>query len=260
MNRVLSPLRRAWDRASEVWGACARGAEQWSADSSLAIPALRNANPLPILLFLALTQAGSHRLGGVLVGGGASITPYWPGAGLGLVGVLVLGARYYPVFFVLYFLSGLERGVNVPASLGIAAAGLLRNLAGAWIYTQIVKRKALLAHFADLVAIVTASCVAPICSAVLGTACLLWGRYYPPGSWQGLAGRWWVSDMLALVILTPVLVSLIEYTRRPHHTLRSHLRAVGEVILTIAATAALGYFVFFVPKAPRCCCPSLDLS
>ncbi len=248
MNRVLSPLRRAWDRASKVCGACAKGAETWTDGSSLAVPALRNANPLVVILVLAMAHAASHRLGAVLVGGGAPITPFWPGAGLGLAAVLVLGARYYPVLFALYFLSALERGVIWPASLGIAAAGLARNLAGAWIYSQIVKRKVLLGHFADLVGIVIASCLAPICSAGLGTACLLLGHYYPLASWQAVAGRWWVSDMLALLAATPVLVSATQYLLLPDHSVRSHLRAVGEAILTIAVASVVSYLVFFRPE------------
>jgi signal transduction histidine kinase/CheY-like chemotaxis protein/integral membrane sensor domain MASE1 len=250
VNRVLSPLWRAWDRASKVWGDCAGGAERWTHTASpLAIPALRNANPLLVTFFLAVTQAGSHRIGGALVGGGASITPYWPGAGLGLIAVLVLGARYYPVLFALYFLSGLERGVMWQTSLGIATAGLVRNLAGAWIYSQIVKRRAVLGHFADLVAIVTASCLAPICSSGLGTASLLLGRYYPLSALQSVAGRWWVSDMLALLALTPVLVSLAEYLLEPGHRITSHLRALAEPMLTIVVAGAVSYLVFFRPES-----------
>jgi signal transduction histidine kinase/ActR/RegA family two-component response regulator/integral membrane sensor domain MASE1 len=234
-----------------VWGVCAKGAEKWTHTASpLAIPALKDANFLLIILFLALLQAGSHRLGGALVGGGASITPFWPGAGLGLVAVLVLGWRYYPVLFALYFLSAVERGVMWQASLGIATAGLTRNLVAAWIYSRIVRRKALLGHFAEPLAIVTASCVAPICSASLGTASLLSGRYYPLAAWQSVAGRWWVSDMLALLALTPVLISGAEYLIEParlHHP-KPHLRALGEAILTIAFAAAASYLVFFRPE------------
>jgi signal transduction histidine kinase/CheY-like chemotaxis protein len=175
----------------------------------------------------------------------------WPeAAAVDLVAVLVFGPRFWPVLGLFYFGSALEHGAPWIASIGVAIAGLLRTMAGAWLYDQIRSRRSWLAHFDDLVAVPVVAVLAPVFSASLGALSLVAAHVIPASGWSQLAGSWWVSNMLGLIVLTPVLTNAAKYAATAEHFWSLEIRPVLENTLCFFIAACVVYAAFFLPAPP----------
>ncbi len=235
-------MRRAWNLL--FWRPTPA---EWG--GSLSSAKLRNANYWLIAVLLAIAHAGSSWIGYFLLNG-PQVAPVWPEAAIDLVAVLVFGPRLWPVLFLCYFGSGVERGAPWLPSLGIAFAGLLRTMVAAWLYDRILRRRIWLAAFDDLVAIPAVAAFAPIFSASLGTVSLLAGLNVPISNWATTAGMWWVSDVLGLLVLTPVLVSAARYAAMTERFLSASVRSIIQTTICLAIAAGVGYGALFLPAPP----------
>jgi len=117
---------------------------------------------------------------------------------------------------------------------------------GAWLFSRASRAKKLLGYFEDLAGIAMAGLVAPAFSTVIGTFSLVFGKYFPPDQWVTVAGRFWVSDSLGILVVAPVLMLLARtiVARR----LDVSLTFVLKTTFFTACVASTSYFIFFKPQ------------
>ncbi len=242
---ATSPLQLVWTEfVRSVWARQTTG----RADGGLFANSSLSRTPyLLVAILLAVAHIGSSKMGYLFISGGTQVTPIWPEAGLDLVVLLVFGVRYWPIILAAYFVSSLERGVTWVPSLGMAAGGLARTLAGVWIFERVSRVRKSLEHFEDLLSIVAAALLAPLFSATIGTISLILGGRFPIDQWGAVAGRFWVGDALGVLTVAPALLGLAQCA--------AGLTQFGNWVawvkaLVFAPCVALAcYFIFFRPAA-----------
>ena len=239
-------LGQTWARARG--GARFRMFLSWFHEDSFSPSPLRRA-PYPLVAaLLAIAHLGCTKIGWLLLGGGAQVTPVWPEAGFDIVALLLFGTRYWPILLAANFVGILQDGIPWLPSAGAAVAAIGRALVGVWVYAAVARMKPLVGHFLDLAAVMLVSLIAPIVSTILGTFAFELTNVFPPGEhWQNVASRYWVSDSLGIVTMLPVLLALAHAL-----TNRDEQRRRVPLVLTAFFVAGVGlgcYAVFFRPEA-----------
>jgi PAS domain S-box-containing protein len=182
-----------------------------------------------------------------------AITPWNPPAGLSLAFLLLAGLRVAPALAVAALVADvLVRGGGVHLGLSI-----LSSLVIAGFYTAVA---ALLIHVARIdtalrrlrdVAWLAGTAVPA--SLVVATAYVglhAMAGLIPPQDVGTSVLRFWIGDMIGIVVTTPVLLA---FARRPLQYLPSASRRGVETVAQVAATAAaLGVVLWLgAPEAPR---------
>jgi len=198
-----------------------------------------------IAAFIGLAHLLSSWFGYLLLSGGAQVTPVFPEAGLDLVIVLVFGTRYWPVLLAAYFASSVWRHVPWLPSCGVAAAGLIRTFAAAWLVRLVASFKKIIGHFEDLVAIAMAPAAAPALASSFGTVCLILGHRFPAAQWTTVLSRWWISDALGILTITPLLLAGARF-RSLARGKHGRWFPLSATLYTACASAGC-YFIFFRP-------------
>jgi signal transduction histidine kinase/CheY-like chemotaxis protein len=171
----------------------------------------------------------------------------WPEAGIDLVALLLFGTRYWPVLLAAYFVSSAERrGVTLFSASGMAIASIVRTLTAVWMFRQISRMKKHLGHFEDLAGTIVATLIPPALAAGLGTLILILGGRFPAAQWGVVAGRWWISDGLGTLTVTPALLLLARWVAG----LKTGVDRVAAIqTMGFAAFVAVAcYFIFFGPS------------
>jgi two-component system sensor kinase FixL len=173
------------------------------------------------------------------------ITPWNPPAGLSFALLLRFGWGFAPAVFAAVVLSDLLfRDVReAPWALALAAAVIAGGYAAAALFLRrkvrvspaLDRRNDLIALLG--VALAAASVIAPVVIAIFCAGGLLrWGDF------TGLALRFWVGDVLGIVVLAPFLLLMLAEGRRWPALVRPG--AAVEYGLQLAAIA-VGLFVIF---------------
>jgi two-component system sensor kinase FixL len=178
------------------------------------------------------------------------ITPWNPPAGLSFALLLYFGWRFAPAVFAAVLLSDLVvREVRASAWAVPLAAGLIAG--GYALAAEVLRRNVRVSPALDRrndlvallgVALAAASAIAPAAVAVFCAAGLL-----PWRDFAELALRFWVGDVLGIVVLAPfLLLTFAEVRRWP--ALARHETAI-EYGLQLAAIGAGLWIIFGLERA-----------
>ena len=193
---------------------------------------------------LFLVHLGLAQLGWLLLFG-STLTPVWPSAGVDLVALLVFGPRFWPVLFAAYLTSIHQHTPTWAAAFGTAFANCWLPLIGVWLFNTISRRKTL-GHFEEVAAITGTALLSPLVPTAAGTAILILGHTVPANQWQNLSLQWWISDVLGVLILTPVLLGIGKCATGLSPF--CDRKGIAKTILLAAAVGAGCYFVFYHPE------------
>jgi signal transduction histidine kinase/integral membrane sensor domain MASE1 len=202
---------------------------------------------LPVAALLFAIHVGSVRLGYLLLDNSSQITPIWTAGALGLVSLLLFGARYWPVLFLAFMAGGMQRHLPWWPCAGVVLGGVLRTLAGVWIFRLFTKFKKQPGPFDDLATIVLAGVVSPLFSSSLGTASLVLGGVVPADRWATSVANWWLGDALGILIAGPPLLVIARLIASRGWRWNWSL-AVQALSLTFVVAGAC-YVVFFRAEA-----------
>jgi|GEM_PF-647773 len=168
------------------------------------------------------------------------ITPWNPGAGLGLVMVLLFGRRTIPYLFFAPFAADLVNlQMPLPWSaelLGAAVFGGAYAAASLLLLRPNVRFDPTLSSLRDLVLLIVAAAISAAVVAAGYVGAMMASGLLPLNAVAGATLRYWVGDLIGIVVVTPF--ALIALTRP-----RS-LRASAETVLQIAAIIAALALVF----------------
>jgi signal transduction histidine kinase len=166
-----------------------------------------SANPLLQTTVLALFYFVACKLGLRLAIVHPSATAVWPGTGIALAAILLLGYRMWPGVFIGSFFVNLATAGTVVSSLGIATGNTFEALAGAFLVARFANGRKAFENAEDIFRFVIFACAfATTIGASAGTATL-----FATGIAKGLDPTpvwmtWWLGDMTGAILVTPCLL------------------------------------------------------
>ena len=139
-------------------------------------------------------------------------TPIWPGAGLNLAAILLLGYRVWLGAFLGEFIHtlSLQQGLTTAGffvSLSAAIGNISETLLAAYLIQRFIQDRPLFGRVRDaFYFVVLAGSISPLASATIGvTGLCLVGK----APWTAYAEIWrtvWIGDAVGILVLTPVLL------------------------------------------------------
>jgi len=204
---------------------------------------------LPVAAALLALHLAAVWLGYHIIDSSLQEAPVWTAGALGLVSLLLFGSKYWPVLFLAYLAGGFQRHLFWPACMGVALGGVLRTLAGVWIFRLLTKFKQQLGPFDDLIAVAVAGFASPLFSAGIGTASEVLFGMIPLDRWSSAALTWWMGDTLGILTVVPVLLVIGRLLCSPGRRWNASV-AVQTLALTLLVAGGC-YIVFFQQAASR---------
>jgi signal transduction histidine kinase len=191
------------------------------------------------LLYFAAAQAG---LMFAVVGN--TVTLAWPPSGIALVAILVFGYRITAGIALGAFLANAWTGLPILLAAGIAIGNTLEPVAGAWLLARLAGFRNTLDRRRDVFAlIILAAIFSTTISAFAGVASLTLGGMVPFGDYAPVWLKWWLGDMMGVLVVAPPLLVWLTHPR-PAFTL---LKTVEAVVLFVTLLV-VSYLIFATPE------------
>lgn len=170
-------------------------------------------NPLMLrpALGLAIGFFVAHTLSLSLIRFGGPLAPAWPPVGIALAALFALPRSHRPLVFVGYItldtLSNALQGFTSVSSLSYLAV----SLSEIWLAEWILRRFATMPlHFAKVRDVITLLLGTTVATAMASIPAAFIAQARSPDTLLESAAVWWVGDMLAFVIITPLTVLLLD--------------------------------------------------
>jgi two-component system, LuxR family, sensor kinase FixL len=189
--------------------------------------------------------------------GPVDITTWNPGTGLSLALGLLFGRRMIPLLFLVPLLSDLILNqAPVPWGLELSFVALIGagySAALLFLLRPSLKFDPGLSSMRDLVLLMIAALVSTAFVASSYVAATILAGLLPPNDFAAAAFRYWVGDMIGIMVVTPFVLIVLTYT----HVLRASFETVLQFAAIIGALAIMfGYaeeqrfqlfYVLFLP-------------
>ncbi|QBR01185.1 MASE1 domain-containing protein [Paraburkholderia pallida] len=189
---------------------------------------------------VALAYFAGARLGLAYAVVGGAISLVWPSSGIALVAVLTLGPAVAPGIAIGSFLANVSGGVPVPVAAVIGTGSMVAPLTAAIVLEHATRFQIALERIGDVLAFIgIAAVLSTAISAVVGTTALLGGGLVAGAEYVAAFLKWWLGDMMGVLVVAPPLLSLLSYS----NPVRSAAQIVEACGLTIA-TVWVGYLIF----------------
>jgi signal transduction histidine kinase len=193
---------------------------------------------------LALLYVATARLGLSYAVVGNSVTLLWAPSGIALAALLVYGYRLAPGIALGALLANAWTGVPLLTASGIAMGNTLEAMTGAFLLTRLAGFHNALDRRRDVFAlIVLAALGSTMLSASLGVAALALGGTIPFSEYGSVWLKWWLGDMLGVLVVAP---PLLVWFSQP----RLHLSplALFEAAGLVVALLVVGHTIFGAPE------------
>jgi len=200
---------------------------------NLATDRLRYALAVAVLATVYVVAA---RAGLMLDAVAGFAAPVWAPSGLALAALLILGPRVWPGVFVGAFAANLITGAPVPVALGIGVGNTLEAVLAVYALRRIPDFQISLERLADATGlIVLAAGLSTMVSATIGVASLYFGGIIPLDQITETWRTWWLGDLIADLLVAPVLLVWASRPRGLHHPER-RLEALALGISIVGAS------------------------
>jgi len=169
-------------------------------------------------------------------------SPVWPAFGISLAGLLLGGPRLWPAIFVGRFLAGVIIGSQQPlwAELAIAGVNAFADGFGAWLLIRYGRIDPRLPALRDVLWLAFGVAASAAISALLGSTVLAASSGLSAGGAAGLWLGWWLGNVVAGLIVTPLILT---WARR-----EAYRRSLGRWLhlaacLGFVTAVAFGVFI-----------------
>ncbi|MEM5438785.1 MASE1 domain-containing protein [Paraburkholderia diazotrophica] len=194
------------------------------------------------IVALAYYAGAKTGLAYAVVGGAISLV--WPSSGIALVALLALGFRVAPGIAIGSFLANVSGGVPVAVAAIIGTGSMVGTLTAAIVLNRVTRFQITLDRINDVLAFIgVAAVMSTAVSALVGTTALLAGGLVPATQYVAAFLKWWLGDMMGVLVVAPPLFSFLTYS----NPVRSAEQAIEACALTIA-TFWVSYLVFGAPQ------------
>jgi signal transduction histidine kinase len=200
----------------------------------------QHALPYPVsFLLVGGVYFVAGKLGLTLAAVHPSATAIWPGTGIALASVLVLGYRMWPAIFVSAFLVNSTTAGSLATALGIASGNTLEALAGAFLVNRFAGGRGALRRAPDTFRYAGLVCLACTISATLGLVSLLLTGFARGPDLGPIWLTWWLGDLGGALVVAPFL---LLWSR--DRSVRWERSQVGEAAALLACQVILAWTVF----------------
>ena len=173
-------------------------------------------------------------------------TLVWPPSGLALAALLVFGSRLWPGVLIGAFVANLLAGAPLPVAVGIGIGNTLEAVLAVYALRRIPGFQVSLERLADVMGlIVLAAGLSTMVSATIGVTSLYLGGIISPSQLAETWRAWWLGDLIADLLVAPVLLVWASASRKPTDPKR-RLEALALGISVIAASL----LIFGGPAGP----------
>lgn len=193
-----------------------------------------------VLVGLAAAYSAAGKLGlSYFALRNVSVSPVWPGTGIALAALLVLGLRVWPAIFVGAFLVNFTTTGHLWSSVAIAVGNTVEGVVGALLVHRFAGGRRAFERPQDVFKyVLLAGLVATLVSPTIGVTSLRlaglmqWPEY--GGNWL----TWWLGDAAGALVFAPPLVL---WSSRPV------IARPREALALLAAALLVGMLVFTSP-------------
>jgi diguanylate cyclase (GGDEF)-like protein len=169
-----------------------------------------------------------------------SASSVWPGTGIALSAILLLGYRVWPGVFIGAFLANVTTAGSVTTSLGIALGNTLEGLIGARFLHCFANGRDAFDRARDILKFVfLAATLSTVISATIGVTSLSLGGFLQSKDFGRIWFTWWLGDTIGSILLTPLLVL---WSINPR--IRWNLSQICERILFLSLFVLLNLVIF----------------
>ncbi|SEJ81134.1 MASE1 domain-containing protein [Paraburkholderia diazotrophica] len=194
------------------------------------------------IVALAYYTGAKIGLAYAVVGGAISLV--WPSSGIALVALLALGFRVAPGIAIGSFLANVSGGVPVAVAAAIGTGSMVGALTAAIVLSRATRFQITLDRINDVLAFIgVAAVMSTAVSALVGTTALLGGGLVPVTQYVAAFVKWWLGDMMGVLVVAPPLFSFLTYSN-PVRSAEQAIEACGLII----ATFWVSYLVFGAPQ------------
>lgn len=195
------------------------------------------------LLLVALLYLGAARAGLAHAVVGSTVTLIWAPSGIALAALLVHGPLMGLGVFLGAFLANAGTDIPLAAALSIATGNALEALMAAHLL-GVARFRGDLASLRDVLALIAlAALLSPLPSALIGVTTLSLLGTVASADYATVALKWWLGDMMGVLVVTPLLLLLGQPLRPPSW------RAALEMLALLAALSLVGLKIFGAPAA-----------
>ena len=175
---------------------------------------------------------------------GGAISLVWPSSGIALVALVALGLRVAPGIAIGSFLANVSGGVPIAVAAMIGAGAMVGSLAAATLLNRAARFQISLGSVHDVLAFISlAAVLSTAISALIGATALLEAGLVPIAEYGAAFLKWWLGDMMGVLVVAPPLFSLLAYS----NPVRSAARTVEACGLTVS-TFWVSYVIFGAPQ------------
>jgi signal transduction histidine kinase len=194
---------------------------------------------LAAILGLAAVYVVTARLGLSLDAVAGFATLVWPATGIALAALVRFGYRLWPGVFIGAFVTNLLTGAPPLVALGIGVGNTLEAIVGTYALRRIAGFRPSLDRLPDVVGlIVLAAMFSTAVSATIGISSLYLGGIVPLAqawtAWQA----WWLGDLIADLVVAPVLL-VWGAMPRVRTTTERFLEAVALVLAVVGVNVLI---------------------
>lgn len=201
-------------------------------------------NTFVLLVAVTLLYIVSARLGLAFSVVGNTVTLVWPPSGIALVALLLFGYRLAPGIFLGAWIANVSTGLPIEQSALIALGNVGEALAGTFLLTRFTGFRTDLSRRRDIFSLFfLAACVATSVAATVGAFALVWGRVVDFSGYFTVWIKWWLGDMMGILVIAPFLLVCMEH---PWRFPRSG--QVLEGALLLLSVIVVSYNVFGIPE------------
>jgi integral membrane sensor domain MASE1 len=177
-----------------------------------------------------------------------SATAVWPGTGIALAAILLLGYRVWPGIFLGAFAVNLTVAGSVVSSLSIASGNTLEAVLGAYLVIRFANGRTVFDRAEGIFKFFLFACVAATAvSASIGTASLALAGLSRGVHWESLWFTWWLGNMAGAVLVTPCFLLRPARTEPPRSGRQILLQSAA--LLSLLLVDAIVFGGFFSPAA-----------
>ncbi|HEV8344063.1 MAG TPA: MASE1 domain-containing protein [Candidatus Binatia bacterium] len=195
---------------------------------------------LLVVVALAFVYLVAAKLGLSLAFVHASATAVWPGTGIALAAILILGYGAWPGILLGAFLANVTTAGSVATSIGIAVGNTLEGLLGAYLVNRFANGRKAFDRASDIFRLAfLAAGVSTTVSVTVGVTSLFLGGFARSEDFAFIWLTWWLGDAMGCLIIAPLLVLWSENPR-----IRWNRSQILEAAWLLSCLFLVGLIVF----------------
>ena len=176
---------------------------------------------------------------------GSTVTLFWAPSGIALVALIVFGRQVAFGVALGAFLANVWTEVPVLAAAGIAVGNTTAALVGALLLQRLAHFNSALERRRDVLALVVlAAMMSTLVSALVGVVTLLLSSEITREATAAVALKWWLGDMLGIVVVAPPLLLWLSGSRMALSPPK-----IIELLVLVFVLVGISYALFGAPGA-----------